>query len=134
MPRLERAEPESLDPTGQGPRARLCLPLSEVGFQSGDYGSLLVLGNTRRQLVSHWRLQGDVAVLPWRHLLALRVEHAERLDQAGTRVGGFDDVVDEPSLGSDIRVAELPFVLGDQLTPLGLGVGSLLDLPTEDDV
>src|SRR5438093_13399644 len=79
-------------------------------------------------------LQRDVAVLPSRDLLPLGLEHPQGLDQAGTSVGGFDHVVDEPSLGSDVRVAELTLVLGDELTTLGLGVGGMLDFLTEDDV
>src|SRR6266508_4980790 len=113
---LEGAEPEGFEPAGQSPGARPHPSRTEVPVEGGHDRLLLFFGDPRRQLVAHGHLQRDVAVLPRRYLLPLCVKHPQGLDQPGAGVGGFDHVIDEPSLRSDIRVAELSLVLGDELS------------------
>src|SRR3546814_5356875 len=52
------------------------------------------------------RSQRHVAVLALRQLFALRAQELEAGDELDARLGGVDDVVDEPALGGDVGVAE----------------------------
>src|SRR3546814_16468665 len=52
------------------------------------------------------RSQRHVAVLALRQLFALRAQELEAGDELDARLGGVDDVVDEPSPGGDGGVAE----------------------------
>src|SRR5438309_12098584 len=79
-------------------------------------------------------LQRDVAVLPRRDLLALRLEHPQRLDQLRPGLGGLDDIIDVTALRGDVRVAELLLVRLDQFLAASFGIIGLRDVPPEDHV
>src|SRR3546814_6362832 len=79
------------------------------------------------------RSQRHVAVLALRQLFALRAQELEAGDELDARLGGVDDVVDEPSLGGDVGVAEPLRVLVDELGALGDEiVGSSQPLAADD--
>ena len=61
------------------------------------------------------RLQRNVAMLLRRVLVSLVAQHCEGGDHFAARETRLDDLVDVASLGSDVGIRELLFVLGDFL-------------------
>ena len=119
-PRLQRAEPRRVDPALEHPRGRLRALLQEVALERGDDRALL-LGREPSGSSKSARRPSHSGMFPCLRagtLLALRREHAERLDQPRPRLGRLDHVVDEPALRRDVRGRELPLVLVDQLGAL----------------
>src|SRR5215813_13867582 len=80
------------------------------------------------------RLEGNVAMLLWRVLLALVLEDLERPDDFRSRLFWLDDLVDVAELGSLERVGERVPVLGDQAASLAVGILRTLELVAEHDV
>src|SRR2546422_9335435 len=83
-----------------------------------------------REAGSEW----NVAMLLGRVPVALVLQHLERADEARTRVGGLDDLVDVAELGGLGRVGGGTPVVGDQAVALGGGILRPLDLVAGDDV
>src|SRR3990172_4469808 len=79
-------------------------------------------------------LERDVSVLLGRKRYALRPQHVEGLDEAVPGLAGFDDLIDEAALGSDIRIGERRLVIGDELRPGRIGIGGLGDVAAMNDV
>src|SRR5436190_5636312 len=79
-------------------------------------------------------LEGDVAMLLRRILLALVLQDLERADDFRSRVLGLDDLVDVAELGCLEGVRERPAVVRDEAFALLVGILRALELVAEDDV
>src|SRR6266568_5685638 len=64
-------------------------------------------------IVPRSSLQGDVAMLLRRILVALVAQHGKGGDQLSAREARLDDLVDVAALRSDVRIGELLSVLSD---------------------
>src|SRR5690242_18821502 len=88
--------------------------------------------STRRK--SGAGLEGDVAMLLRRVLLALVLQDLERADDFRSRLFRLDDLVDVAELRSLERVRERAPVVGDEALALLVGILRALELVAEDDV
>src|SRR5690554_8189038 len=80
------------------------------------------------------RLKRDVAVLLWRVLGALILEHMKALNEARTRIEWFDDLVDITEFSGFERVGKGVAIVLDQLNLFRILIIRGNEVVAEDDV
>src|SRR5690349_4545101 len=80
------------------------------------------------------RLEGDVAMLLGRVLIALVANHLQRGDELGAGLRRLDDLVDVSTGGCNVRIGQTLAILGLESPTFRVRIGRIGQLVAEDDV